>query len=357
MRKAQVKHYDVFEDIKKYPDATIIIAYSRRSVGKTYGALWGAYERNIKVAYLKRTNRDIDTLCKPLEDYKASPYSPINRDHGTRIYPKKTGEGFAAFHTMDKDFNIEGPAISIAFSLSGVKDIKGFDLSDCDLMIMDEFIPQATETRVLTNECDGMLDAYLTISRDRIERGRGAMKLLLFANAESLYCPIVDGLELMSELSEVSQKNLTYKYIENRRILIHNINDIELDESVKQDGMYICMYGTKWWRKSYLGEFADADFSNVKKVVLKKYQPLIHMRYRDKDYFIYRKDRDYHVCDTSSNRYRSEFNLDRDNDVRAFYGKYVFDIQEACTMGHVTFSDYFLYDLIMNFDKRFKKIL
>ena len=46
------KYYDVFDDLKKYPNATIIIAYSRRGVGKTYSALKGALDREKKILYI-----------------------------------------------------------------------------------------------------------------------------------------------------------------------------------------------------------------------------------------------------------------------------------------------------------------
>lgn len=352
-----MKYYDVFEDIKKYPDAYIILAYSRRSVGKTYGALWGYLQRGESIVYIKRTNKDIDLLCKPLDHYKSSPYSPINRDHGTNILPVKESDGIASFYHCNENDEPIGPAVAYAVSLNAIKCIKGFNLDSAVAVIMDEFIPQATEPRVLSTEFDGLMDAVLTVQRDRIERGEEPLRLLLFANAEDIYCPIVDGLEILSELAEVAAKNLTYMYLEKRQILIHHVNEIQIDESVTKKGMYVCMYGTKWWRKSYLGEFAHCDFSNIKSVVLKKYQPLVRCWYREKAFYIYRKDRDFHLCEISSNKYRQDFNLDRDNDVRLFYGKYCFDLQENCTMGHVTFSNYALYDLIMNFDKRFKKVL
>ena len=351
------KYYDVFEDIEKYPDAYIIIAYSRRSVGKTYGALWGYMQRKQPIVYIKRTNRDIDLICKPLNHYKNSPYHPINRDHGTNILPIKESEGMAGFYPCDDNDEPIGPAVAYALSLNNIKSIKGFSLDDAEAVIMDEFIPQASESRVMSTEFDGLMDSVLTVQRDRIERGRDALRLLLFANAERLYCPIIDGLEILSELGLVASRKLTYYYLEERQILIHHINDIPLDEKVTKKGMYVCMKGTAWWRKSYYGEFAHCDFTNIKDVVLKKYQPVARCWYREKAFYIYRKDRDYHICETENNKYRQEFNFDRDNDIRLFYGRLCFDLQEACTMGHVTFSNYALYDLIMNFDKRFKGVL
>lgn len=351
-----MKYYDVFEDLERYPEASIIFAYSRRGVGKTYGALFGALERGLKVAYMKRTNRDIDLLCKATKKFDTSPYKPINRDHPEyNIMPVHIDDGIGAFYQFNENNEPVGDIVAYALSLNNIKSIKGFDLSDVDLMIMDECIPQSTEIEKRQIGY-ALLDAHETISRDRIERGRGQLPLLLFSNAENVYCNIVDALELIDDLADVATRGLTYKYIEERGILIHHINEIPLDERQKNTGLYKAMYGTSWFRKSFEGMFNN-DFSNVEPRVLKQYKPLARCLYREGDFYIYKKDRDYYLTKMPSNKYVQEFNLNRDNDVRYFYAKYCFPLQEACMTGHVKFSNYSIYDLIVNYDKRFANIL
>lgn len=352
-----MQYYDVFEDLKKYPETTILIAYSRRGVGKTYGALLGALQRDMPISYIKRTDRDIDLLCRSTKSLDTSPYKPINRDHPEyNIWPKKCGDGLGAFYQMNDDNEPMGPAKSYCFSLNKIQDIKGFDISDTEFMIMDEFIPQATQ-RASRKECDALLDAHETACRDRVKRGKSAIPLLLFANAEgSIYCPIVDGLEIMDELAEMQMTGNNIKYIEDRGILIHHVNEIPLTEEETQTGLYKAMKGTAWWRKSFYGQF-NVDFSNIEPKVLKQYKPLIRCIYREKDFYIYKKERDFYITRTPSNKYIHEFNLNRDNDVRLFYAKYCFALNEACMNGHVKFSSYDLYDLIIYFDKRFDRVL
>lgn len=351
-----MEYYDVFEDLKNYPETTILVAYSRRGVGKTYGALYGALERGWPISYIKRTDRDIDLLCRSSKNFDTSPYKPINRDHPEyNIWPKKFGDGLGAFYQMDGDNNPIGDPKAYAFSLNKIADIKGFDVSETELFIMDEFIPQATQ-RVSSKEAEALLDAHETACRDRVKRGKSAIPMLLFANAEDLYCPIIDLLELMDPISELNHTGKSILYLEERGILIHHVNEIELTEAEKSTGLYKAMYGTSWWKKSYYGQFHN-DFSNVEKKVLKQYKPLARCIYREGDFYIYKKDRDYYICKTPSNKYTAEFNLNKDNDVRLFYAKYVWNLNEACMNGHVKFSHYSLYDLITFFDKRFNKIL
>ena len=349
------KYYDVFSDIERFPDATIIIAYSRRGVGKTYGALYGAAKRNIPAVYVKRTIDDIDLICSASIGWDPSPYAPINRDHGTNIKPHKIGKikGIAAFYDDDDP---ESDPVSYALAFAAVRHIKGMDLSSCGLLIFDEFIPQASEMRILQSEGEILLDLYMTIARDREKRNLPPLKLLLFANAEDIYCPIIDELQIIDDLASLAVSGETYRYIEDRGILLHHVNEIEIEESEK-GSMYKAMAGTSWHRKSFGGEFSKNDFSNIDNIVIRKYVPIMECFYKESAFYIYQKDLDYYICKQRSNRCAKSMNLNRDNDIRLFYAKYCIDIQEACMNGHVKFSDYSLYDLIMNYSKRFKNVL
>lgn len=351
---SSTNYYDVFEDMSSYPEADIFIAYSRRGVGKTYSALLGAYQRKLPIIYIKRTNDDIDLICTASEEFEASPYVPINRDHGTNIQPKKITKGIAAFYDMNSE---DKKPIAYACSLAAVKKVKGMDLSRVDLMIFDEFIPQASETRVLHSEGSATLDLYETVSRDRIKRGRKPLKLLLFANAEDIYCPLIDEMQIMDDLAKLAMSGSSYRYIEDRGILIHHVNEIRLEEKELSGGLARAMKGTSWYRKSFGGEFSKIDFSNISNKVLRKYSCLMKIHYRESDYYLYRKDREFYLTTQASNRYIESVNLNRDNDIRRFYIRYCIDLQEACTDGLMQFSDYSLYDLIMHYSKRFSHVL
>lgn len=354
--KLDNQYYDVYDDVRKYPDAVIIVAYSRRGVGKTYGALYGAYKNDIPIVYIKRTIEDINLICSGTELFDTSPYVPINRDHGTNIKPKKIANGIGAFYNFNSDNEPVGAPVAYAVALSAIKNIKGIDLSFCGYMIFDEFIPQISENRVLHTEGEAVMDVYATVARDREKRGKDPLKLFLFANAENIYCPVISELQILDDIANLAISGKSIYYNWERGILIHHVTEIELTESEK-GAMYKAMYGTKWFRKSYCGEFSKNDFSNVSKKVLKKFTPLMQIHYQESDFYIYQKDIEYYVCKIKSNRAPIKMDLNKDNDVRKFYCRYCIDIQDACMDGHVKFSDYSLYDLIVNFDKRFKNIL
>lgn len=348
------KYYDVFEDMRNYPDADIIVAYSRRGVGKTYGALLGALRLKAPIFYIKRTNADIDLLCKNDPLFDTSPYKPINRDIGTNIKAKKLDDGIAYLYHADADGKPCGDIVAYAVSLNAISKVKGFDASDALFMIFDEFIPQAFETHVSKAEGRALLSVYETVSRDRIKRGREPLRLLLFANAEQIYCPVVSELEIMNDLATLATSKRSIYYNKERGILLHHVTEIPLTEEETNRGVARAMKGTAFYRMSYEGDFAYNDFSNISKKALKQYKPLLKITYKRKDFFVYQKDNLYYITYTRSNKYIAEFNLDRDNHVRLFQLRYVIALQEACMNGCVAFSDYDLYDLIYNYSKRFK---
>lgn len=362
------RYYNVFDDIASYPEAIIIIAYSRRGVGKTYSMLKNSYQlwkesggTRGRITYVKRTIEDVNLICSSTEEFDASPYAPINRDLGTNIRPRKVKNGIGAFYDMDDPSEHKKPCAYVV-ALSAIKNVKGIEMP-CDYLVFDEFIPQVSESirGVSSAEGEALLDLYMTLSRDREKRRSPDdpdlhMRLILFANAEELYCPVIEELNVLPALAEIARFGYTYHYIPERKILIHHVNEIPLEDE-EMTGIYLCMKNTRWARKSFGGEFSKVDFSNIDKKALKQYVPLIHLHYKEDDYYLYRKDREFYICQSRPSRVIAEYNLNRDNDIRKFYYTHVSDLQDACMDGYFKFSDYAIYDLITNYSKRFKGVL
>ena len=179
-------YYNVNNDMETYPEAIFIFTFGGRGTGKTYGALKTVIDKNMKFAFIKRTIEDVKLLTagnklgKKKEEgdasFDASPFKPLNRDFGYNIRAFSVYPGLGAFYNCDENNNAEGEPLGYITALSAVGKIKGFDLSDVDVMIFDEFCPKSFEV-VSKNEDSMILDMYKTLSRDREHRGR---KPLLF---------------------------------------------------------------------------------------------------------------------------------------------------------------------------------
>ena len=205
------------------------------------------------------------------------------------MYGKCIDKGVGGFWHYE-DGSPEGFPISYALSLNAVKRVKGFDASRCDWIILDEFIPQIGE-RVLRSEGELLLDLYMTVARDRDKRGKDPLKLILFANAEDISTPITNTFEIIDAMADLNASGDMFHYDEERGILIHHITDDEIPMTKQeQNGIYKAMHNTAWGRKSFNGEFAKNDFSNVNCRSLKHYRGYIHLHYKTHDYYIYIND-------------------------------------------------------------------
>jgi len=348
-------YYHLASDLEAYPDAWCIIVYSKRGPGKTYSALWNSFYNKIPILYMKRTIDDVKAICSNKNGFDLSPYVPINRDKGTDIMASYIDKGIGGFyHTDGESGKPEGAPISYIAALNAVKSIKGFDMSEVEWILLDEFIPQSGEI-VRHAEGDMLLDLYMTISRDRQKRGRKPLKLILFANAEEISTPITNALEVVDVMAELSASGKSHYYDEARGIMIHHITDEEVPiREEEKDGIYNAMAGTAWGRKAFGGEFTNNDFTNVRRRSLKGAQPLIEVHYKNRYYYIYiLNNGDFYMCRSRQNCPQL-YDLNLENDQKRFYVDWIFDLREACIEDRFKFEQYSMYDLIIDYTKFFK---
>lgn len=357
----KAKYYDIKDDFKKYPDAWLYCIWSKRGPGKTYSTLRYMIENKKKFVFMKRTIKDVEMLCKHIVadgmlTADTSPFVPLNRDFGYNIYPHMiTSDGMAGFYnsTFDDKGNLQpvGDLLGWCVACSAITKYKGFDMSEADFLIFDEFIPKTYE-RINHYEGDAVLDLYMTIKRDRDKRGRPPLKLILLANATSLSCPMFDILELTDYVAEMSITGTEYKYIESG-LMLHSIRaDFDREEDQELEGIEKHMAGTAWGQVTFGGTFAYNDTSNIKNLSLKGFRPITSFIYKRTQYYIYKRETTFYIC---KNKHQSDeiYNLNRENDQKRFFYDYVIDLRESCISDNVIFDSYVPYDLIINYRKYF----
>lgn len=354
-------YYDIEEDIKAYPEAWCILAIGGRNTGKTYSTLKSCVLNNRKFTFLKRTIEDVDLLCAGSgrvgskdNDYGVdlSPFKSINRDLlcDIRAYTIKKGLGGFWKHLNGE---IDGTPIGYLLSLSAVSKYKGFDLSDCDWLIFDEFIPQPWDRIQTRREGEQLMDLYKTISRDREHRGLEPLKLLCLANATNISNQVMNILEVTDIVAQMQLEGKEYLYLEHRGILIHMIKDNpDFMNKEKSSKIYSAMGQTSWGRMAFDNEFAYNDFTCIGRQSIKGYKPICCISYKNDSYYIYMKEGQYYM---SKSRHDSEriYNLNRENDQKLFYTDYAIDLRLECIEGRMTFETYTMYDLIVNYKKHF----
>lgn len=355
-----IKFYNIADDLAAYPDAWAYVIIGGRNTGKTYSTLTHYYDEEKKIIFVKRTNEDIDTLTsgnklgqKGTEyDLDISPYADINIDRGTEVKAFKVRAGLGAFYnTVDNE--AKGSPIGFLASLSRVSRIKGFGgLQICSAMVFDEFIPQPWD-RVDKKEGDQLMELYKTVARAKFIKYGEELKLILLANAVNIWNPTCETLELVDIISNMCAKHQETCYLEEQKIFIRILETPpEILEKEKQSGIYKTMKNTAWGRMAFGNEFAYNDFSNIKKTALKGYRPMIKLKYKGKEFFIYQNETSFYMC-TAKNKCAIVYDLNKEMGRKAFYYDYAIDLLAACIEGRMKFEKYSMYDLIVNYKKRF----
>ena len=207
------------------------------------------------------------------------------------------------------------------------------------IKFFDEFIPQRFER--VTNKLEGesLLSIYKTVERDRIERGRGPLKLICCANGSDISNPLFNTLEVINDVATMSAVTSEIKYIKKRGIVLHSLF-WEIDEK-KLDGLDKAMVGTKWFENNVKGGFTYNDFSNVKKNNLKYMACRFRLNYNGKSAYLYENNSKFYFSTSRSNNYECIYD-------------WVIDLQYYCTYNKIKFESYDLYDLIINYKKFYK---
>lgn len=353
-------YYNIEKDIELYPGAWAYIVIGGRNCGKTYSCLKSCHLNKREFIFLKRTNDDVDLLCsgtgrigqKTAEfGIDLSPFKSVNRDCFTDIRAHSIKSGLGGFWYHDEG-EPTGTPIGYLLSLNAVSKYKGFDLSNADWVIFDEFQPQPWD-RVNRKEGEQLLDLYKTVSRDREHRGRSALKLICLANATSISNPVTNILEITDIIADMQVQELEYIYLEDRGIVIHLVkNNADFDEVEHGSQIYKAMGETAWGRMAFNNEFGYNDLSNISKVNLKGYRPVCAILYKRHRWYVYQRDGWYYMC--SSRHNGRVYDLNKENDQKLFFYDYDIDLRESCINGYMKFEKYTMYDIIVNYKSFFK---
>lgn len=354
-------YFNIADDLSAFPSCWAYLAWSGRNTGKTYSTLKYMYETGAKFLFLKRTIEDVRLILSgsgkvgsKLSQYGAdmSPFKAINRDIGSNVRAFGIYKGYlGGFWDCDEKNEPIGDPIGYILALSSISKVKGFDLSDCDFLIWDEFIPSPWE-RADRQEGKQLLDLYMTVSRDREHRGRPPLKLIGLANPTEVNCPLFQELEIADEAAAMNDRNEEYKVT--RGIMLHNIKMGE-DFQANEERMQVlqAMQGTAWHDMTTGEGFVYNDTAMIKKLGLKGFRCILEVIYRSAHWYIYQRGGMYYVSLSRGKPADGVLDLNRDMDARRFYLEYQLDIRSEYIAGNVCFQRYTMYDVIINFRKFF----
>ena len=364
-------YYNIAEDVRKYPNAWCYIVTGGRATGKTYGTLLDCYLQSNRrdFIFMKRTIEDVDLLACGTGNLKTgltdfgvnlSPFASINRDIGSNVNAFSIKKGIAGFWDTyiddDGKHQAMGKPIGLIFALNAVTKYKGFELASDkpeQWIIFDEFIPNVYD-RINRNEGLQILDFYKTVSRDRVKRGLQEVKLICLANSTSIANPLFNTLEITDLIADMSIKHQETYYDTSREIFIHLLPATDVEDVESNTGLYKAMSDTGWGMMTYDNKFAYNDFSSVRRSALKGYICLTAYTYKHDTVYIYYNDGIYYLSTSKSNTVNDIYNLNVENQQKAFFVDWCVTIRDACINGCVYFQRYTFYDMIINYKKIFR---
>ena len=190
-----------------------------RGTGKTYTTLKVAKEDRKMFMLMRRTQSQADLISKP----EFSVFKPLNTDLGWNVLVKSISKYNSMFYEpYGDDEKIEHP-IGYTCALSTLSNMRGFDASDIQLLIYDEFIPEKHE-RLLKNEADAIFNAYETMNRNREIKGIAPIQMVCLANANDITNPVFESLKLI-RVADKMQKGNSDRWTDEKRgiqlIMLH----------------------------------------------------------------------------------------------------------------------------------------
>lgn len=258
-------------DVRKIRDTNIpfIFIVGGRGVGKTYGVLDMVIEDGNRFMLMRRTQTQTDLINKP----EFSPFKPLMRDRDYKIETKQVSKYNAGIY-MNADEG--GLPIGYTCALSTIANMRGFDASDVDILIWDEFIPEKHE-RALKNEAQAFFNAYETMNRNRELKGEKPLQVIALANANDLANPIFIELGLVRITQRMRKKKQESYINKDRGIAVFLLDKSPISEQKSDTAIYRLTSGSDFEKMSIKNDFSGDKIGKVKSQPLQEYKPIVEI--------------------------------------------------------------------------------
>ena len=236
-----------------------------RGTGKTFSSLLFAYKYGLKFMFIRNSQTQIERLMKP----QYNVFKKINAVMDINVQVEKDGKT-GIFKEEDRE-------IGYLAALSTFSNFRGPDLSDVDLVIFDEFIPESHE-RVVKDSARVFFDCYETIARNRELEGQPPLPVLFLANSNKLDNPMFVELGLVREAEKMMKKGLEYKINKDRGYMIIFLNRSPISEAKKETALYrLIGEDSAYYHMSLSNSFNIAETELIRPMKLTEYKPVVNV--------------------------------------------------------------------------------
>ena len=247
-----------------------------RGTGKTYGALEYVVDNDIRFIYMRRTQVEIDEIYDP----RMSPFKSLNADKGWTVNPfpitKSVSGWYNSTSTEDGKIVPKGQILGYLMALTTVANIRGFDASDVDYIIYDEFIPEKHKKKI-SGEAEALLNAYETVNRNRELKGLPPCKLVCLSNANNIANAVYIYLNIVNKVYQMRNTGEEIYIDRNRGLCTITLDESPISEMKSETALYKLTKGTAFYSMSIDNEFEEISYSRIKSMPLREYIPIMAM--------------------------------------------------------------------------------
>lgn len=227
-----------------------------RGIGKTFSTFTYIYPKQPFI-YCRNTEVQLDECCSEF----GNPFKKWNKIMGHCLSMKKEKKHALIIDGKGEDERVVG----YGASLSNVGSLRGVDLSDVCIGVIDEFI----EKRTLNfNQGAYYDDFYETVNRNRELEGEEIFKCILLSNAQALNNSILARKDLITPIENmINQHQQTWS----RGDSFVCLPESEVSELKAETEFYRDIKGSKTYAEAIENKFANDSFYAIKKRPLREY--------------------------------------------------------------------------------------
>ena len=307
-----------------------------RGTGKTYTTLLELTIKHPdgKFMFIRRQQNQVNTIKKP--DF--SPYKKLNTDLKIDIGVEPVVDNVSKFVK-------DGETIGYLAALATFANVRGFDGSDVNNIIYDEFIPERHE-RPIKHEADALFNLVETINRNRELEKSKPVRLWCLANANDLGNPVFMSLKLVTVAERMRESGREIYYDTKRGYMIVLLDNSPISRQKQETALYRLTSGSDFEKMSIENDFVQAEIMNIKSKKLREYKPLVKVG----EIVIYKhkSKKHYYVTTHASGSFEDmgtgEISFKRFNAKYWYLWEAYFDLR-------VTFENYYVERLFVNISK------
>lgn len=271
-------YIDLWQLVKRSPYRYFIFI-GGRGIGKTYSILKGLLlDNSSKFIYMRNTDEELK-LCMNEED---NPFRDINHDFGTDFVISGQKKSPVIID------NEKGEVVGLARALSVSGNVRGSSFSDIDYLLFEEFISYSVVKGAYDKKKANLFFNMIeTINRNRENKGKEGIKVILLANAQTLDDDIIRTLRIGDVFYSMIQNNEHYREIPERDLFISWLASSQKFVDMKsRQSLYRLTKGTNFYEMAINNQFTMDYFGDVKKVSYTELEPVVAY---DKLYFYIHK--------------------------------------------------------------------